>query len=267
MYATRDEYVVRARTYDDDYPPLADDDPMIAFMRNRISEGARVVEFGIGTGRVAIPLLHSGCRLWGIDISAEMLARLAAKDEANGIETMEGSFLDTRAPGAFAAVVCVFNTLYHVHAQDGQVQALKAAADHLEPDGFLFLENTSALHITERYGDGSRILLQDIGNTSLWLLAAQMCAIEQRLRITHIKMTDSGTSLAPVTFRYIWPAELRLMAQQAGLQIAEEYGDWSQHPFDGSSTSHIVVMRKNGRPTADDALPAHRKGYSRNIAD
>ncbi|MGW2588612.1 class I SAM-dependent methyltransferase [Streptomyces virginiae] len=240
MYATRDEYVVRAQTYDDDYPLLADNDPMITFIRNRLPEGSRVVEFGIGTGRVAIPLLHAGFRLWGIDVSAEMLARLAAKEEADDIETIEGSFLDMRAPGSFAAVVCVFNTLYHVHAQDGQVQTLKAAAAHLEPGGLIFLENTSALHIAERYPQGSRILVQDMGKKSLWLLAAQLSAVEQQLRITHIKITNSDTSLAPVTFRYIWPAELRLMARQAGLEIAEEYGDWSRPGLIHSRGDHVA---------------------------
>jgi hypothetical protein len=50
--------------------------------------------------------------------------------------------------------------------------------------------------------------------------------------------------LRPVVIRYCWPAELDLMAGQAGLRLAERYADWDRRPFTSASSSHVSVYRR-----------------------
>ncbi|MFB7054368.1 class I SAM-dependent methyltransferase [Streptomyces vinaceus] len=243
-YGTEEEFRLIAPGYDDDYPALAPDDPMITFMRGHLDQGDRIVEFGIGTGRVAIPLAQSGLRVSGIDLSEEMLKVLGRKPEALGIETVHGSFLEQRVSGTFAAVVCVFNTLYHVHDQQGQELALRKAAEHIPENGLIFLENTSALHLMSHYQATDRLGVFRIEPSFTWLLAGRVSQLKQELKISHIKLRADGSSVTPVTLRYIWPSELHLMARQAGLEVVAEHGDWDGRPFDTTSKSHIVILRK-----------------------
>lgn len=50
--------------------------------------------------------------------------------------------------------------------------------------------------------------------------------------------------MLPVALRYAWPSELDLMAQQAGLRLAERYGDWDRRPFDSASGGHVSVYQR-----------------------
>lgn len=70
-------------------------------------------------------------------------------------------------------------------------------------------------------------------------------AVLQRVITQIVTLDGQGMRLRPVALRYSWPAELDLMAQAAGLRLAERYGDWDRRPFDSLSSKHISVYRRD----------------------
>src|SRR5262245_27598690 len=78
-------------------------EPAVNFLADTAHGGA-VLEFGIGTGRVALPLCQRGLAVSGIDISSDMLGQLHRKPGAESIVTMLGDFATTTMPGTFALV-------------------------------------------------------------------------------------------------------------------------------------------------------------------
>jgi hypothetical protein len=49
--------------------------------------------------------------------------------------------------------------------------------------------------------------------------------------------------LFPVDIRYVWPSELDLMAQLAGLRLRERWGDWRRSPYTGSG-AHVSIYER-----------------------
>lgn len=243
METVRAEFAIHAPSYDDTSPVVGDDDPMIGFLGDRLPAGARLLEYGIGTGRIAVPLVRAGYRVTGIDVSPDMLSMLAAKPESAEIEIVEGSFGDRHDLGEFDAVVCLFNSLYHAHDRRVQQAALRRAAEHLRPGGLLILANSSAITLVREYTDPNGIFVRKVAADHVWLTTGLLSPLEQILRISHLTVGVGGTRIHPVTLRYIWPEELRLMAEAAGLDVIEEYADWDGTPFTAQSREHIVVLR------------------------
>ena len=109
-------------------------DPTVDFLAALAGNGA-AVEFGIGTGRVALPLAQRGVPVQGIDLSEAMVAKLREKSGAEHVLTTIGDFATTRLDGSFSLVYLVFNTICNLTTQDDQVACFQNAANHLEPGG------------------------------------------------------------------------------------------------------------------------------------
>jgi SAM-dependent methyltransferase len=106
-----------------------------------LADGGPVLEFAIGTGRVAVPLATRGVDVVGIDLSGDMLAELRAKPDAASITAVEGDMTTTRIDGEFSLVYLVFNTISNLTTQDEQVACFENAARHLRPGGRFVIEN------------------------------------------------------------------------------------------------------------------------------
>ena len=106
--------------------------------------GGPVVELGIGTGRIAIPIAQEGVQVIGVDSSREMLAACRRRAEAEGVtELLDLRLGDLRAPPIeepVPLVICPFRSYLHL-ADDGErVEALTAARAALAPDGRLVFD-------------------------------------------------------------------------------------------------------------------------------
>jgi SAM-dependent methyltransferase len=130
-----------AATYDDDASIYAPEviDPVVGFLAGPAGDG-RALEFGIGTGRIALPLAERGVPVHGIDLSKAMVARLRAKPGAAGIGVTIGDFATTTVEGSFTLVYLVFNTINNLTTQAAQVACFRNAAAHLEPGGCFVIE-------------------------------------------------------------------------------------------------------------------------------
>ena len=229
-----------AASYDDDTADMYDPavlEPAVDFLAG-LADGGRALEFGIGTGRIALPLAERGVEVHGIDLSDAMLSRLRAKPGAERIGLTRGDFATTTVEGRFRLAYLDFNTIGNLTTQEDQVACFGNAAAHLEPGGCFVIEvlmpalqrlppgeTVRPFHVSERY----------------WGLDEYDVAT-QGLISHHLTIRDDGSAQhISMPFRYVWPAELDLMAELAGMRLRERWGGWNREPFTSDSDSHVSV--------------------------
>jgi SAM-dependent methyltransferase len=205
-----------------------------------LAGGGRVLEFAIGTGRIAVPLAERGVEVVGIDNSEAMLARLREKPGGATIEAVAGDMATTRMPGDFSLVYLVFNTIFNLTSQDGQVACFENAAAHLGPGGRFVIE--ARVPELQRLPLGQTVLpwRADPAGMSFYVYDT----VTQRMDGQHFYIEDGAFRPSPIELRYAWPAELDLMARIAGLRLENRWGGWKREPFTGLSPSHVSVYVK-----------------------
>lgn len=231
-----------AETYDDDVHASDSEtiDPVVDFLAELAGDG-RVLEFGIGTGRIALPLARKGVEIHGIDLSQAMLAKLAEKAGGDRIPTLQGDFSSTTCEGSFSLVYLIFNTIMNLTTQDEQVRCFQNAAAHLDPGGRFVIEVMVPDLQRLPFGETHRVFefRDDYRGVDSYDV------VSQRLTSHHFRIRDQETTLSSIPFRYVWPSELDLMARIAGLRLKARWGDWEKAPFTNLSRSHVSVWEKS----------------------
>jgi SAM-dependent methyltransferase len=200
--------------------------------------GGAALEFAIGTGRIAVPLAERGVRVVGIDNSEAMLERLRAKTD--GIEALAGDMATTRVDGEFSLVYLVFNTIFNLTTQDGQVACFENAAAHLPSGGRFVIE--ARVPELQRLPLGQTVLpwRADPDGMSYYVYDV----VTQRLSGQHYYFKDGQVEASPTEMRYAWPAELDLMARLADMRLEHRWGGWERESFTALSPSHVSVYVK-----------------------
>lgn len=231
-----------ARTYDSDAatsfaPEVLD--PAVDCL-TELAEGGPVLELAIGTGRIAIPLSARGVEVAGIELSADMLAALRAKPGAADIEAVQGDMAVTRVKGDFALVYLVFNTITNLTTQEEQVACFENAARHLRPGGRFVIEN--GVPALRRLPPGSPGVPVVVADDYLGIDDFIDRTHRQISQSRHFRRQEDGTFREfSAPFRYVWPAELDLMARIAGMTLESRWADWDRSPFTNDSPSHVSV--------------------------
>lgn len=247
-----------AKQYDDDLAEMFEPavvDPAVDFLADLAGDG-RALELGVGTGRIALPLSRRGVPVHGIDLSADMLAQLRAKlraelrvepgtergaePGAGDIALTHGDFATTTVEGTFRVAYLVFNTIMNLTTQEAQVSCFRNAAAHLETGGCFVVE--VMVPDLQRLPHGETIRPFQVSPTKLGFDEYDVAT--QALTSHHYWKDAIGWHNQSVPFRYVWPAELDLMAQLAGLALRERWGGWQREPFSSGSTSHVSVWGK-----------------------
>jgi SAM-dependent methyltransferase len=215
-------------------------DPTVDVLAELAGDGA-ALEFAVGTGRVALPLAARGVPVFGIELSTAMVEQLLAKNAAQRIEVTIGDMATTRVGGSFRLVYLVFNTIGNLTTQDQQVACFANAAAHLEPGGCFVIEvGVPDLRLVPP-GEDARVFSHApgyVGYNRYTNLVAQQATSH------HFVADGSGVREFMTPFRYVWPSELDLMAQLAGMSLRDRWGGWDRSPFTGESTSHVSVWEK-----------------------
>jgi len=205
-----------------------------------LAERGTVVEFAIGTGRVAIPLAERGLRVSGIEVSTAMIARLREKVDERVIPVVRGDMTTASVPGAHSLVYLVYNTISNLLTQDEQVECFRNAARHLRPGGRFVIELWVPELRTLPPGQSASVFHVEPG----YLGVDTIDVVEQRLVSYHFHYGDGREArVGRSPHRYIWPSELDLMARLAGFEVESRHADWSGSPFTAESTSHVTVYR------------------------
>jgi hypothetical protein len=241
-----------AAGYDDAVAEMFDPavvEPAVEVLAGFAGDG-EALEFGIGTGRLALPLAARGVPVHGIDLSAPMLARLRAKPGADRIRVTEGDFARAQVDGRFTVAYLVFSTIMNLTSQDDQVACFGNAAAHLQPGGWFVLE--VGVPDLQRLPPGERVGLFAVTPTHLGFDECDVA--EQRLISRHYRFGVGGAAVSSIPFRYVWPAELDLMARMAGLTLAHRWSDWSREPFTSASRKHVSVWRRGPASAVDTSV-------------
>jgi SAM-dependent methyltransferase len=205
-----------------------------------LAGGGRALELAIGTGRVAVPLAERGVPVTGIELSRPMLDQLRTKVDETTIPVVVGDMATAGASGTFSLVYLVYNTISNLLTQAEQVACFRNAARHLTPGGRFVIE----LWVPELRklppGVEATVWHREPGYIGL-----DTYDVLQQLVVSHHFRFGEGTDaeLFRSPHRYIWPAELDLMAQLAGFELETRHADWQGADFTAESRSHVSVYR------------------------
>ncbi|MEU4427243.1 class I SAM-dependent methyltransferase [Actinoplanes sp. NPDC024001] len=210
----------------------------VDFLANLAGDGA-ALEFGVGTGRIALPLSRRGVRVRGIEQSPAMAAQLRAQPGGGQVEVTIGDFADTAVGESFRLVYLLRNTITNLTSQDEQVRAFRNAARHLTPDGCFVIENYVPQLRRLPPGQTTHVFTR----TPVHVGVEEYDVAAQIAYSHHYWVVDGELRTFSTPHRYVWPAELDLMARLAGLCLWQRWGDWNRTAFTGDSQSHISVWR------------------------
>jgi SAM-dependent methyltransferase len=206
-----------------------------------LASGGDCLEFAIGTGRVALPLHEQGLRVDGIEFSPDMISELKKKSGSNEIEVRQGDMTTTHMGRTYSLVFLVFNTIMNLTTQAAQVQCFRNASKHLTKGGKFVVE--TMLPALRLYPPGAIAVPSDISSGHLGFDTYETAS--QKLVSHHVMIAADGTSYhESKPFRYVWPSELDLMAELAGLKLHSRHADWNKTAFDDKSKSHVSVWEK-----------------------
>lgn len=234
-----DEWI--AEHYERLWPELFDPavlGPTVEFLA-RVAGSGTALEFGVGTGRVALPLARNGIGVTGIELSSAMVGQLQARPGASVIDVRIGDFARTRIDRRFALVYLVRNTITNLTTQHAQIQCFLNAATHLQPGGCFVIENYVPELRRLPPGETRHVFVA----TPDHLGFEEYDIVEQIAVSHHYWIIDGQLEARSGAHRYVWPSELDLMARLAGLSLRERWSNWHRAPFTNESRSHISVWQ------------------------
>jgi SAM-dependent methyltransferase len=212
-------------------------EPAVDFL-GELAAGGAALELGIGTGRIALPLARRGVRVHGIDLSPDMVAKLREKPGGEDIAVTIGDFATTTVDATFSLAYLVWNTINNLTTQDEQVACFANAAAHLERSGCFVIE--VGVPKLRRLPPGQTYVPFDVSPDHLGF--DEYDVVNQGL-VSHHYYPAVGEQVS-MPFRYVWPAELDLMARLAGMSLRERWSDWNRMPFTAESSKHVSVWEK-----------------------
>jgi SAM-dependent methyltransferase len=221
-----------ADVYDDWYADATDVEGTVETVRRL---GSRVLELGIGTGRLALPMIAAGLEVHGIDASPAMVERLRAKPGGTAIPVVIGDFADVAVDGSFDVVLLAFNALLNLTAEDAQVRCLArcaAVAPTVVVETFVPGED----------GPASGVEVRDVGPDEVRLSAYKVA--DGVVSGSFVSITEAGIRLRPWSVRLTTPEDLDARAATAGLVVAERWSGWRGETFDATCDRCVTVYRR-----------------------
>lgn len=215
-------------------------EPAVSLLTELAGAGT-AVEFAIGTGRLALPLVRAGVYVRGIDFSEPMVAELRKKPGGETIPVTIGDMTQTKVCDDATLVYLVFNTIQNLRSQQQQVACFRNAAAHLTAGGCFVIENM--MPELQRLAPGESIVPFDVSAHHLGFDEY----IDRRAQILvshHYFISGNAVRTLSGAMRYVWPSELDLMAELAGMTLDQRFADWHRTPFTDISTAHVSIYRK-----------------------
>lgn len=236
-----------AEVYDEWYEGVSDAEAVAAFVAARAGAGP-VLELGVGTGRLAAPLLARGRAVVGLDASAAMLARCRGGLERAGLRLVRADMAALPFRGPLGAVLIGFNTLFNLAHAEAQGSLFAQVGSMLGPGGVLVVEanQTDALAGgPERWiGRSSVTTGAPDGAGAVTVVATELDREAQVIVGQHVEVGPGGVRFRPWRLRWATTDQIDGFARSAGLQLAERHGGWSGEPWDPQADTHVSVYHR-----------------------
>ncbi len=218
-----------------------DEEETVAFLSG-LARGRDALEFAVGTGRIALPLMAAGLRVDGIELSRDMVDRMRDKPGGDKVDVITGDMSRVTTGRSYGLVYLVYNTIGNLLTQDDQVRCFQNAARHLDRDGVFVLEcriPAAPARPGHQYADPAHIaadhVVLDLGRYD---------SVTQVLDLSHVHISAAGIILAPISLRLAHPPEFDLMARIAGLRLRERWAGWNGEPFTAACWRHVSVYER-----------------------
>jgi len=233
-----------ADVYDEWYADVTDVDATVSRLVERAGPEGRVLELGVGTGRLAVPMAAAGLRVVGIDSSEAMLAKLAERDHDRRVEAVLGDMIDDIPNGPYEAVLVAYNTIFNVLGVGDQLRLFHRVAERLTPDGVFVVE---AFVPDFEQGDGSsEVGVRSMAVDHVVLSVSVNRPDEQLAEGQFVQFSeDGGVRLRPWAIRWATPGQLDAMAAAAGLELDERTADMAGTPFADGCDQHVSIYRRS----------------------
>lgn len=230
-----------ADVYDEWYRGVSDVETTVALLA-RLAEGGAVLELGVGTGRLAIPLAATGCAVVGIDASEPMLERLRDADPAGTVDAVLGDMVADIPDRSFSLAFVAYNTIFNLTDRATQQACFDAVAARLAPGGRFVVE---AFVPDDPPPSGDDVSIRTLTADTVILSISRHDPGRQRADGQFVELTEAGgVRLRPWSIRYADPAELDVMAAAAGFVLEARHEDAGATPFDADhSARHLSVYR------------------------
>jgi SAM-dependent methyltransferase len=203
----------------------------------QLAPGPNVLEIGIGTGRIGLPLAEAGFKVTGVDPSASMLTRLAEKEPAEDVTAIQSDFLDADLAGPFDLIIAVHNTIYFFSDRTSQLRCFERMSALLAPNGIVVVE--AFIPDLGRFDRGQRVETCRVEPDYVLLQATRHDDASQRLHCAQLLLTEERTDIVPMELRYAWPSELDLMARMANLELRDRWCNWAMKPLTDGAARHV----------------------------
>jgi SAM-dependent methyltransferase len=241
--------------YDVIYQKVRDDIPFYVDCARRA--GGRVLELACGTGRVLIPIREAGVEIDGLDLDGGMLDTLRAKARERGltVRAYQGDMRDFTMPARYQLVTIPFRAFLHLLSTEEQLQTLRCAREHLEPEGTLafdvFYPNVDLIHADQGVRKlsidvphpvtGHRVQVFDL-NQYDWV--NQRVTVEREI-VEHDERGATRATRVGFTLRWIFRWEMELLLKTAGFGRVEILGGFDRRPLQRHTDDIVILARRN----------------------
>ncbi len=233
-----------AEVYDDWYGDVTDVDATVDRMVAAAGVGGHVLELGVGTGRLAVPMVEAALRVTGIDSSDAMLAQLTARDPSGRVTAIAGDMVDDLPGGPFDAALVAYNTLFNLLEDGAQQRCFDAVAARLSPGGAFVVE---AFVPDGQESGGSDVSVRSMTVDRVVLSVSQHSPRTQQASGQFVEFTEAGgVRLRPWMVRWATPEQLDAMAAAAGFSVESRWSTMDGEPFTDESAQHVTVYRLTG---------------------
>ncbi|WP_107452212.1 class I SAM-dependent methyltransferase [Streptomyces sp. NRRL F-5650] len=233
-----------ASVYEQMYPIGFDTTAAVAFLSSLVKPESKVLELGVGTGRIALPMAEEGHRVHGIDASEAMLAKLTERDPEGAVTVELGDFTQPGLDmgGGFDLVTVVLNTFFVAVTREAQLNCLRGAAGQLAEGGRFVLEafDPSPYHVMTK----PELSVRHLSESSLMLDTMMVDRAQQLMVATHTIVDGGPPQTTQHVIRYAFPFEIDSLAELAGLKLVERWSDWRRTPYTAASPRHISVYER-----------------------
>lgn len=231
-----------ADVYDDWYGDISDVEATVATVVELTPPGGRVLELGVGTGRLALPLHAAGVCVEGIDSSQAMVDQMRAKAGGTDISTVIGDMAELPLTGPFDGVFVAFNTFFNLPSDDSQLACFRRVRELLSPDGWFVIE--AFIPSEEPEALQTDVHARDLTADRVVLNITRRDPHNQTVTAQHIEISENGgVRMRPSFLHYARPEQLDALARKGGLVLAERWSDWTRAPFDPDGAHHVSLYR------------------------